>query len=69
MGTLVLGAKSRKAKNRIRQWGIKWEILRESNDSWLVVAFQDSTDTNESVRWINKYCDPDFNVLEYAKEE
>ena len=68
MDTLILTAKSRKAKNRIRQWGNKWEILRESNDSWMVVSCQDNTENHESIRWVNKMCDPDFTIYCILKE-
>ena len=69
MGTLVLSAKTRKAKSRLKQWGNKWEIIRGNADSWQIIAFKDTTRTHDSIRWVNKCCDPDFEIVNIDIED
>ena len=68
MSTIVLKAKTRKAKSRLRQWGNRWEVLGDNNNSWQIVSFEDRTDSHESLRWVNKCCDPDFEILELFED-
>lgn len=69
--------KTQKGKQRIREWGTKWSIKKESANvifsgdrgMWFFVVPTDipslnGRDANVGSRWIHSTRDPDFKVLE-----
>lgn len=69
---LHLQGKSVKGKQRIKQWGDEWIVLKEldwvifSGDVgpwYFVQALTDGTQNGNSTRWINSQLDKDFHIL------
>ncbi len=64
---MILRGKTQKGKNRIRELGDEWFIIRESGfvgcaeGAWLLQPA--STTDEEKSRWILKKNDPDFEIL------
>ena len=67
MITLTLEGKSLKGKQRIKQLGNTWRLIRKFNPSlinrpWFIVPI-DKDDYDVSSRWIHPTDDPDFRVV------
>lgn len=59
---ITLTPKTNKAKARVEQWGNKWEVRGEYNNRFCLVAVGDNSEgIPNSIRWIDKDNDPDFD--------
>lgn len=59
---MILKGKSQKGKNRIRELGAEWALIREGTGGALLLQ-PASTINPEKSRWILKKNDPDFEIL------
>lgn len=63
---LTLIPKTAKAKQKIKQWGNQWSILRLNGDRMLLVSAKDKTGNRinlpDSARWVYKVDDKDFDI-------
>jgi len=73
MRKVKLKAKTRKGKNRIRQFGEWWKVCRttptvlfstETHGSWVLLESLNKKDW----RWVRETDDPDFEIIEKEKE-
>jgi hypothetical protein len=68
---LVLRGKTQKGRNRVRENGAEWEVIRISDKvlfddrpgPWLFVNPTSRTDDDKS-RWIHSSADKDFEIVE-----
>lgn len=75
---LVLGGRTRKGKNKVREHGKVWRVVRVGSpktgwsphgsdpDNEILIEparHRPGDDWNEHRRWIHRDADPDFNVI------
>ena len=64
---IILRGKTHKAKNLIKKWGNRWDIIHARDGQVLVQSQKDKSSMNklslaDSARWVNLSDDSDFEV-------
>jgi hypothetical protein len=58
---ITVKGKSQHGKQRVKQWGSKWEVIEKRGRMLLVVAVGDKQ--RESIRWVEILSDADMTIL------
>lgn len=75
METVTLTGKTKKGKQRVRDFGPTWSVLRRQDrvlfkpepGPWLLIAPPGRDSEDHAARWVREHCDTDFVVMHNAE--